>query len=461
MFDIDPDEYARQVEDVTLFLRGRGELLLTDLRQRMQRVAEELDYERAARLRDQIAAVESSLLGQRAVSDTLVDQDVVGFFREGDRVDLVVLIIRQGKLSGRRAFSLSGQEFPDDEVVSAFVGRFYDRGEPPPRELLLPLELEDQEAKAQWLAELRGSPVSLLTPRRGKKRKLLELARRNAESNFQTRRSHGMDAEQALAKLQKRLRLSRLPRRIECYDISGFHEQQVVASMAVLESGEPRTGQYRRFKVRSKNRDDFAAMYEVLSRRLRRARQGDEGWALPDLIVVDGGKAQLSMALAALEDVGLPPGVDPPDVVALAKERPVADIALTASESESASPGKPEEDKTKPDRVFLPGEKDPVRLRTHTAELYLLSRIRDEAHRFAITYHRQLRQRKTLRSGLEDIPGIGPRRRQLLLKELGSLKRVREATVEQLLAVPTMTSKAAEAVARYFASGPVDGKEPD
>ena len=436
VIDVSAADYAQHVQDVTLFLRGKGARLVATLEQRMHQAAQGLEFELAARLRDQIGALNAVLERQQVVSDALEDQDVFGFFREGDLVDLVVLVIRQGKLVGRRPFSLSGQEFPDAEVLSAVVSRYYDRGEEVPAQVLVPLELEDAEAKQQWLTELRQAAVTVKVPQRGAKRRLLDLALRNARSNFETRRQRDADMELALAKLQRRLRLARLPRRIECFDISQLHGEGVVASMVVLLDGEPHAASYRRFKIGGPRTDDFAAMYEVLCRRLRRAVKGAAGWQLPDLLVVDGGKAQLSMALAALKDVGLPDGAAAPDLVALAKERQDSD-----------------QGEERPDRVFLPRVKDPIRLRPNTSELYLLSRARDEAHRFAITYHKRLRRRRTLRSGLEDIPGIGPRRRQALLRTLGSLKRVKAANLEQLTAVPGMTSKAAEAVAEYFASG--------
>jgi excinuclease ABC subunit C len=461
VLEVDPARYRQQVEDVTLFLRGRGDELVRDLEARMLAAATALDFEHAAGLRDQIAAVQSSLQLQHAVSNELLDRDVFGLHREGDRVEFVVLLVRGGKLVGRRPFSFSDQEFPDEEVLSALISRYYERGEAVPQQILVPLPLEDVEVKQQWLAELRGGAVQILQPRRGDKRSLLDLAQRNAQANFLSRRRRAADVDEALAKLQRRLRLARPPRRIECFDISSLQGQLVVASMVVLVDGEPQHASYRRFKIATPDRapqvsadgyvDDFAAMYEALSRRLRRAREAQPGWELPDLIVVDGGKAQLSMALAALRDVGLA-GEGAPDIVALAKERPddpaevhagvLAAVGVAAEERAPTST---------PDRVYLPHVKDPVRLRPNTAELFLLARVRDEAHRFAVTYHRQLRRRRTLRSGLEDIPGIGPRRRRELLRALGSLRRIREASLEELAAVTGMSSAAAEAVVAYFA----------
>jgi excinuclease ABC subunit C len=512
VLEVDPELYGQQVRDVTLFLRGRGAELITELDQRMREAAAGLEFELAARIRDQIAALRSAQLAQQVVAETLVDQDVFGFHREGDQADVVVLQFREGKLVGRRPYSLSGQEFPDQEMLSGFVSSYYllREGERPPARVLVPLSLEDDEAKRQWLADLRDGPVEILVPRRGDRRRLLDLAQKNARANFATRRRREADLEEALAKLQRRLRLTRPPRRIECFDISGFQGQLVVASMAVLTDGEPERSRYRHFTIQSEHKDDFAAMYEALSRRLQRARSGEAGWELPDLIVVDGGKAQLSMAVAALRDAALPSTVEAPDLVALAKERPEGGagaggaapstpikqggagaggaapstpikqggagaggaapstpikqggagaggaapstpIKQGGAGAGGAAPSTPPDDRSRrPERVFLVGVKDPLVLRENSAELYILTRVRDEAHRFAITHHKKLRRRRGLRSGLDDIPGIGPKRKRELLKAMGSLRRIREAGVDELAAVPGMTLKAAEAVAAYL-----------
>ena len=439
VLEIPKEQYDQQVSDVALFLKGHGRELIQELEGRMLEASAELQFERAARIRDQIAALKTALMGQRVVGAAHDDQDVFGVYREGDAFEAVILLIRDGKLGGRRNFSFSNQEFSDESVVGDLVGRYYDRGEEVPRQVLLPLDLEDADAKAAWLADLRGGAVDLLVPKRGDRRKLVELAGKNARANFETRRKRDDDLEEALAKMQRRLRLARFPHRIECFDISGFLGSLVVASMVVMNDGLPDRSAYRRFKMSARSGDDFAAMYETLCRRFRRAKQGDAGWELPDLIVVDGGKAQLSMADAALHDVGLAPGTAVPDLLALAKERYDGEQETDAEQD-------------RPDRVFRRGVKDPIRLRPNTPELFLLSQIRDEAHRFAITYHKALRRRKSLRSGLEDIPGIGPTRRKELLRTLGSLKRIRAASVDELTDVPSMSRKAAEAVVSYFTS---------
>jgi excinuclease ABC subunit C len=302
--------------------------------------------------------------------------------------------------------------------------------------------------KAEWLTEKRdpngqkerAKKVDILVPQRGPRRALVELARKNAAASFVTRRDHGKDTETTLARLQRRLGLANIPRVIECYDISHVQGTDPVASMVVFEDGEPAKARYRTYKIKhAQGGDDFASMYEVLSRRFRRAREAtteDDPWRLPDLLVVDGGKGQLGVALAAARDVGIDvrPGAGLP-IVALAKER-------ETEASEAAN---------RPDRVFLAHGKDPIPIGPSSAEMFVLARLRDEAHRFAVGFHRSLRKRRTLRSALSGIPGVGPIRQRALLRHFGSLKKVGEATLEELLAAPEMTEASARAVRDYFA----------
>ena len=445
VFPIANEEYAKQVQDVSLFLEGKDDELLKRLTGRMREAAAAEQYEIAGAVRDQIKALEKTLEEQRVVSADMRDQDVFGLYREGEFVEIVVLSVRNGKLLGRRNFSLKGQEFPTQEILSSFVSLYYDLGAFVPDEVLLPEAVEDVAAKAEWLSEKRDARrgVDVLVPQRGPRHDLVVLAQKNAASSFVTRRDKSRDAEAALEKLQQRLSLKRLPRRIECFDISHIQGTATVASMVVFLDGEPAKGEYRTFKVKSATNDDFASMYEVLSRRFRRSKgaEGQQGappqpkktgWVTPDLLVIDGGKGQLSTAAAALRDAQIDLGMNGMDVVALAKER--------------------EDDKgeKQPDRVFRLNAKDPMKLRPNSAELFLLSRIRDEAHRFAVTFHKKLRRRRTLRSALEDVPGVGQKRKRELLKHFGSLKNVRAAGVEELLRAPGMSRAAAEAVVRYF-----------
>jgi excinuclease ABC subunit C len=263
--------------------------------------------------------------------------------------------------------------------------------------------------------------------------RLLELAGKNAEASFASRKSKGVDALAALSKLQQRLGLKRLPRRIECFDIAHIQGAATVASMVVFLDGEPDKSRYRKFRVKTVENDDFAAMYEVLSRRFRRMRTDPDRWIEPDLLVVDGGKGQLGTALAALRDAGWEISAEKGfDVIGLAKER---------EDSEGMA---------QPDRVYLRNVKDPIKLKPSSTELFLLARIRDEAHRFANTYHRRRRGKLQLRSALEDVPGVGAKRKKLLLRHFGSLKKIKAATVEELAAVPGMSRRAAEAVKRFL-----------
>ena len=335
------EAYADQVRDVRLFLDGKSEELLDRLRARMTDAATRTEFEVAAEIRDQIRALEVSLEKQRVVSSDFLDQDVVGYHREGIALEIVVMSIRNGQLNGNRAYSFTGQEFPDAELISSFIGLYYDLGAPPPDEVLLPIEIEDAPLKAEWLSEKRAAlpgrhkKVEVQTPQRGDRRRLIDLATKNAAASFASRRNARADVELALGKLQRRLKLPKLPRVIECYDVSHLQGFATVASMVVFVDGRPDKSRYRTYKVRapgaagrSRHNDDFASMYEVLSRRFRRAREGGDdagSWKLPDLIVVDGGKGQLAMALAAARDVGIDvrAGVGLP-IVALAKERDVA-----------------------------------------------------------------------------------------------------------------------------------------
>ncbi len=518
------DEYGEQVRDVRLFLDGKSDELLDRLRARMKDASAKTEYERAATVRDQIRALESSLESQRVVSADFCDQDVIGFHREGIALEIVVIAIRGGKMAGTRAFSFTDQEFPDAEILSSFLGLYYDLSQAVPDEVLLPFPIADAEVKAEWLADLRGAmlgqgarrrKVEVLVPQRGARRDLAELARKNAAASFVSRRNAHADAEATLAKLQKRLRLPRLPRVIECYDISHVQGSDTVASMVVFIDGKPEKTRYRTYKlhrgISAGSPDDFASMYEVLSRRLRRARElareseealargqvdpGEaSGWKLPDLIVVDGGKGQLGMALAAARDVGidLRPGTGLP-IIALAKERETEAVAeaetpvarmragrggegreggsggeargeaggggcdsgageaaegAAASRTQGAQPGMA--DGKRPDRVFLPNAKDPIPIRPNSAEMFVLAHLRDEAHRFAVAFHRGQRRRRTLRSALSDIAGIGITRQRELLRHFGSVRKIRDASLEDLLQVPGMGKKAAEAVRAYF-----------
>ncbi len=411
------EAYHDNVRDLMLFLRGRHDELLETLRGRMLGASGDLNYEAAARFRDQIRAVEGSLQPQQVVLGQAIDRDVLAVYREGGLLQIAVLLVRRGRLVGSRNFGFDEQGTPDAEVLSTFVNLFYNAGNEVPDEVLVPVDIDGAAALEERLVELRGRRVVVKVPRRGAGRKLVEMAERNAEhAFFQARRSDAV-RDGGLVRLKERLRLVNLPYRIECYDISLFQGAAPVGSQVVFEGGIPKRSEYRHYKVRSvEGTDDFAMMREVLVRRLRR---GVEEGRLPDLIVVDGGKGQLGVACAVLEDLAIE-GVD---VVGLAKAR------VLEGTDEAGGVTRSEE------RVFLPGVRDPVVLRAHTDELFMLTHLRDEAHRFAINFHRKLRAGGTLKSALDGIPGIGPARRRALLRAFGSVKGLRAAAERDIEAV--------------------------
>ncbi|MCX4241696.1 excinuclease ABC subunit UvrC [Paraliomyxa miuraensis] len=489
VYEVDEAAYAAQVQDVGLFLSGRHRELTDGLRARMQAAAEGLDFEVAARLRDQIASIETTLTAQQVVGSAALDQDAIGMYREGGQVELVVLHVRQGKLLGTETHSATGLEHPDAEVLADFVSSYYARAPFIPDEVLLPgpIAEDDAEPLQEWLREQKGRKVTIATPERGDRRKLTRLADRNAGSNFVTRRNRREDSDAALARLQARLQLSKLPRVIECFDVSHIQGSDTVASMVVFVDGVADKSRYRSFRIKgigagtgaddearlrqgAFQNDDFTSMYEVLGRRFRRALQGDdEAWALPDLMVIDGGKGQLGRVIAAMQDLGVPLGAEGVDVVALAKERKHAlghgraalkelrarreagdqrryeDLVLadavgepgasegTGDDGEAADqPAADDGVEVKPERVFVPGVKEAIRLRPGSSERYLMERVRDEAHRFAITHHRKRRGKRSLRSALDDIPGVGPALKKAMVKHFGSVGAIKAATVEQL-----------------------------
>lgn len=436
VYPIDERAYGEQVEDVMMFLSGKNDELAARLRDRMFTAAEREDFEAAARLRDSIAAIQRTLAKQNVVQADLVDQDVFGMWRQDDVVEVAILFIRGGKLVGRRSFRVRDQEFPDAEVMTNFVQQYYAMGSFVPDEILVGVELEDRALIAEWLGTGRSRKVKILQPRRGPRTELVALADKNAQASAAARQDPDQDRLAALQKLQERLSLKRLPRRIECFDIAHIQGAATVASMVVLIDGVADRSLYRKFKVKTVTNDDFAAMYEVLTRRFRRALEGrDPAWQAPDLLVIDGGKGQLGQALTALADLGIEITAEKGfDVIGLAKER--EDTAGVAQ----------------PDRVFLRNRKEPIKLRPNTTELFLLARIRDEAHRFANTFHRDTRRRATLRSALDDIPGIGAKRRRQLLRHFGSIKALKNASVDEMASVAGMSRKAAQAVHHFFAS---------
>jgi excinuclease ABC subunit C len=437
VFPVSEDEYREQMRQAILFIEGRQQELIAELKQKMREKSASLEFEAAAKIRDQIRAVEKTLEKQRMVSHWGSDQDIFGLYREGGFIEVQVLLVRQGKLTGNQSYSLEDLEFPDEEVMGELLTQFYQGNRFVPDEILLPVPLEDREVREEYLGERKGKKISILTPQRGDKRQLVEMAIDNARQSFSERHDQEKAREKMLLELQSQLRLKQYPQRTECFDISTIHGAHAVGSMVTFINGEPDKNRYRHYRIRtidpSGGGDDFGMMLEVLKRRFAR---GKEQADLPDLVVVDGGKGQLAMALAAMADVGVA-GVD---VVGLAKMR--VQSAPRSSEIERLE-----------ERVFLPGQSNPVILRRNSNALFLLQRVRDEAHRFAITYHKKLRSKQTLYSALDRIPGVGGVRKRALLRAFGSIKRISEASVEDLLKLPSMSEKLAREILDSLHSG--------
>jgi len=469
VYDVAREDYRQSVEDAIEFLEGREGELAERLRRRMEEAAVALRFEDAARLRDQLVAVERSLEKQRVLMADDADRDVFGLYREGPDLVLAVLSMRRGKLQDARTYPFRQQEFPDEETLSSFLALYYDQN-PAPEEVLLPLEVEGAWALAEVLSERRGRKVKLLTPQRGAKADLLEVAAKNAAQGFKSWHEKDERREEALMALTRALHLAKEPRWMECYDISTFQGAIAVGSGVSMKDGEPDKANYRRYKVKGiAGQDDFAMLYEVITRRLKRALAEA---CFPDLLVIDGGKGQLNAALAAAHDLGVATkpapgneGVPFVEMAGLAKSRLVeygtarvvsgrrrarSAAAELVDAADAAQRGFVSELERTPERIFLPGRKDPLVLRQNSAELFLLARLRDEAHRFAITFHRKLRRSRNFQSVLEEIPGIGAGRRKALLRTLGSLKRVKEASLEEIARVEGFGPKAAQAVWDFF-----------
>ena len=428
------EAYRELLSGTELFLRGRSEELVETLRGRMEEAAASERFEEAARLRDRIAAVEETVVRQQIVTERRVQRDVFGLARRGGEVQIQVLHVREGRLIGASEHGFSEVDLEDAEVIASFLGQYYggDAERQVPAEVLVSLEPADDGALEALLSERAGRKVTVRAPQRGPAQELVALALRNAEGALERRLAARESVDAAALELRDQLGLLRLPRRIECYDVSNLAGTLAVGSRVVFEDGQPVKADYRRYRVREAAAgDDLACLREVLARRLaKRERE-----PLPDLLVVDGGRGQLAVATALLADAGIER-----DHIGLAKERDLA----------SPSPRVRRSGGLKAERVFLPGRLNPLLLPPSSRGLLLLQRVRDEAHRFAISFQRELRRRAGLTSILQEIPGIGPGKRKSLLRELGSLKRVREASLEALAAVPGLSRRDAEAIRAFF-----------
>ena len=436
------EEYRKVIDQVVMFMEGRTEAVVRDLRDKMDAAAEAWEFEKASRLRDQLRAIERVTEGQKVVSLKSEDQDVIAMARGGDEAWVEVFFVRGGKLIGREHFVMGGvQDDTPERVMADFVKQYYDRAPHVPPRLILQCAPEDADLIRAWLEQKRGRKVELLTPQRGEKRRLVEMVAENAGQRmeqFKVKWLADEDAlESAMEELQEGLNLPRLPRRMECYDISNIQGTTPVGSMVVFENGQPRSAHYRRFKIKSVDGiDDYAMMQEMLRRRFHRLgpsgpqadteassdNDGGQGrtWGIvPDLVLIDGGKGHLNAAV----EVFLELGIDDVPLASLAKEH---------------------------EEIFVRDTHESIMLPRSSPALFLVQRLRDEAHRFAVTYHQKSRSRKGMRSAMDVVPGIGPKRRRMLLRRFGSVKGVKDATADELAAVPGMTHTLAQRIKEYL-----------
>jgi excinuclease ABC subunit C len=419
-------DYAEVVKQVELFLKGKADDLQERLETEMQRASENLNFELAAKLRDRVVAVEHVLAQQKMYyPDTTVNQDIVAASADERRCAVVVLNIRRGKLIGSRPYEVMLTNHTTlPEAYQTFLNQYYqdEEAEDLPDEIILQFPVEDEAFFQDWLSRKRGKKVSLSYPKKGVKKELLAMGEKNAletmdQAQGQELKSYRNDPARALIELQDSLGLPEFPMRMECYDISHFQGSQTVASMVVFTHGRPDSKEYRRFKIECAEGEpnDFASMHEVITRRFKRALNMEPGWTAPDLVIIDGGKGQLSSAMEALSALGL-------------SEQPIISLAKKFEE------------------VFFPNQSRPVLLPRDSGALFVLQQIRDEAHRFAITYHRTLRDKKATRSALDDIVGIGEKRRTQLLSHFGSMEKIKSASLETLATAPGMNAKVAQQV---------------
>lgn len=440
---VNQEQYRATIKQLMDFLDGKSDHIVRSIEERMAAAAANLEFEKAADYRDQLRAIERITARQKVIGSGDTDQDVIAFARDDGDACVQVFFIRHGKLIGREYFMLDNTEGESDpEVLQEFLTQFYEDAAYIPKEVLLPAEIEESRIIEEWLRRKRNTKVSIQVPQRGKKRELVEMATENASDTLATlRQQWAADKSKhvtAITELQDALKLPSPPARIECYDISHTQGQQTVGSMVVFVQGAPQKSDYRRFNVQSTHNDDYGSMREVLTRRFQRYHDTLAGelhdpsqikaradrptaWAiLPDLLLIDGGKGQLAVGLDVLRAFGL--------------EGEVPLAALAKQEEE----------------IFLPDRAQSVLLPRRSEALYLVQRVRDEAHRFANEGHRKRRAKVGVASILDSVPGVGPRRRQLLLRRFGSLEALREASVEEISAVPGIPVEVAIAIKSHL-----------
>jgi excinuclease ABC subunit C len=425
------EDYDSVVKDAVLFMEGQGKQLISGLKSRMKTAAKDMHFEEAARIRDRINAIETTMEKQRAVSPTFKDQDIFGLYRIDDQIQTCLLYVRGGSMVGKKTFPLCKSKAGSSDVLSSLLKQYYDSGAFIPREIIIPEHIEDGNVIEEWLSEKKaGEKVSVFVPQRGDKTKLLATACNNAENIYKTERLSHVEDENTLTILAERLRLRRVPHQIECFDISNVGGRYAVGSMVTFLNGRPHKSGYRRFKIKTvSGADDYAMLYEVLKRRYSRENN------FPDLIIIDGGKGQLNVALSVLYELN----ISDIDVIGLAKETRTITGAATAIHKEE-------------DRVYLPNRKNPLYLSRFPQALFLLQRVRDEAHRFAVSYYRKLKEKSDLRSWIDVVPGIGDFRKKALLRFFGDIERLRNASREELEQVPGIGRETADRIFTHFSN---------
>jgi excinuclease ABC subunit C len=428
---IDEKAYKELINEIVLVLKGKNVELLKVLRKQMDEASKVMKYEKAAKFRDRITAIEKTVEKQKISTMKFVDRDVFGYFGEGNRIQIQAMFIRNGNLEDIASYRFSTMNNTLDNVFRSFINQFYGHTRFIPDEVVMPVESEDKGILEELLSEKRGHKTKVLCPKRGEKLKLLEMAINNAKNAFKIHQGTDDDIEAVMAALKKHLVLTNIPKRMECFDISNIRGKQAVGSMVTFENGKPVKSRYKRYKVKTVSKsDDYAMMYEVLTRRYSRAFREDD---FPDLAVIDGGKGHLRIARRVFDELG----VDRVDVIALAKGK-MKDLGNDGSK------------KKLDERVFICDRANPIILNQQSPELRLLVNVRDEAHRFALAYHKKLRKEQYYKSPLDKIPGIGKVKKKNLLKHFGDTQKVRNASLSGLSKVKSITAKDANTIYDYF-----------
>jgi excinuclease ABC subunit C len=423
--NVKPEDYAQVIKEVTLFLEGKRDNVIKELQEKMNRASEAMDYENAARIRDQIQSMHQVIEGEKVAAVIRGEEDVIAFVQEGDQAYVQVFFVRENKLTGREGFLMQGarQEEPP-KIMTGFIQQYYSSSPQIPPLLLIQYPVEDKEVVREWLKGKRGGAVDIEVPRKGVKKQLVDMAAENARQGLEQIKikeiTSGKSVDAALDELETELKLPVQPLRMEAYDISNIQGTSAVGSMVVFEKGRPKTAHYRRFRIKTvEGANDYAMLQEVLRRRFKRGEAASDTWGImPDLVLIDGGKGQLNAARAVFDELKV-----------------TVPLASLAKENEE---------------IFLPKRPKPIVLPKSSAGLHLLQQLRDEAHRFAISYFSSLHRKKSFASVMDGIPGIGPRRKSALLRQFGSVQRIREATIDELVAAAGVSSAQAKKIKEYL-----------